>query len=62
MSGNQELKNKTRLIAQTGLKYVVTLQYISTSLESKNKNDDDVLCYFSLRCKSKIIFYTIEKI
>jgi len=57
VSGNQELKNKTRLIAQTGLKYVVTLQYISTSLESKNKNDDDdVLCYFSLRCKSKIIF------
>jgi hypothetical protein len=41
--GNQKkLKNKTRLIAQTGLKYVALLQYISTSLESKYKNDDDV--------------------
>tara|TARA_R110002051_G_scaffold150662_3_gene223240 strand:- start:4651 stop:4800 length:150 start_codon:yes stop_codon:yes gene_type:complete len=39
---SKRVKNKTRLIAQTGLKYVVLLQYISTSLESKNKNDDDV--------------------
>jgi hypothetical protein len=41
MLGNQnKLKYKTRLIAQTGFKYVVLLQYIPTSPERVSRNDD----------------------
>lgn len=35
---------KTRLIAQTGFKYLVILQYIFTSPERKYKNDDVYFC------------------
>ncbi len=41
MLGNQKrFKYKTRLIAQTGFKYVVLLQYIPTSPERVYEYDD----------------------
>jgi len=47
------------LIAQTGFKYAVILQYTFTSLDSQKK-DDDVYSCFSLYRKSKIYFLAMK--